>query len=105
MKQVEIRVKGLIDQHWSDWMEGLTITHTELGESVLTGTIRDQATLRGLLSRIADLGLELILVAVTGINQEDKARMNRLYFVKGGDSFQSKRKSNGLALPMPQVEG
>lgn len=69
MQQVEIRVKGLIDQHWSDWFGGLTITHTELGESVLTGTIRDQAALQGLLSRIADLGLELILVAITDINQ------------------------------------
>ena len=72
MQQIEIRVKGQIDQHWSDWFGGLIITHTKLGESVLTGTIRDQVALRGLLSSIADLGLELILVVVTGINKEDK---------------------------------
>ena len=62
MQQIEIRVKGLIDQYWSKWFGGLVITHTERCESVLTGTFRDQAALRGLLSRIADLGLELILV-------------------------------------------
>ena len=105
MQQIEIRVKGQIDQHWSDWFGGLNITHTERGESVLTGTVRDQAALRGLLSRIADLGLELILVAVTEINQEENTRVNRPYFVKGGDSFQCKRKSNGFAFSIPQVQG
>ena len=71
MHQVEIRVKGRIDRHWSDWFGGLTITHTEVGESILTGIIRDQAELRGLLSKISDLGLELILVNVTGISKEN----------------------------------
>ena len=76
MHQVEIRVKGRIDRHWSDWFGGLTITHTEVGESILTGIIRDQAELRGLLSKISDLGLELILVNVTGISKEN-ACINR----------------------------
>ena len=71
MHQIEIRVKGQIDQHWSDWFGGLTITHTERGDSILTGIVRDQAELRGLLSKISDLGLELILVNVTGISKEN----------------------------------
>lgn len=72
MQQIEIRVKGQIDQDWSDWLDGLTITHTERGETVLAGSVRDQAALRGLLDRLADLGLQLISVASTGINNLKK---------------------------------
>ncbi len=66
MKNVEIRVKGQIDQDWSDWIGGLTITHTTPGETVLTGSVRDQAALYGLVSRLADLGLQLIALSSGG---------------------------------------
>ena len=62
MQQVEIRVKGQIDQHWSDWFDGLAITHTEEDETVLTGTVVDEAAMYGLLSKLRDLGLQLLLV-------------------------------------------
>ena len=29
MPPVEIRVQGRIDEHWSDWFDDLTITHTD----------------------------------------------------------------------------
>ena len=64
MQQVEIRVRGQINHDWSAWFGGLTITHTPQRESVLAGSIRDQAELRGMLSRLADLGLELISVMI-----------------------------------------
>ena len=60
MQKIEIRVKGQIDRSWSDWFGGLTINHTPRGETVLAGSIRDQAELRGMLFRLADLGLELV---------------------------------------------
>jgi hypothetical protein len=66
MQKFEIRVKGLLDHSWSARLEGLTITHTEQGETVLTGPVRDQAALHGLLDRLAGLGLELISVAPFG---------------------------------------
>lgn len=62
MREVEIRVKGQIDPGWSDWFNGLTITHNPQGESILTGYVRDQSELRGILTKLADLGLELISV-------------------------------------------
>jgi len=65
MELVEIRVKGHIATDWSDWLGGLTVTHTQQGETVMSGPVRDQAALRGLLNRIADLGLQLSLVAST----------------------------------------
>jgi hypothetical protein len=65
MQQVEIRVKGQIDRDWSDWMSGLAIAHTGQGETVLTGSVRDQAALYGLLNRLSDLGLQLNSVTST----------------------------------------
>jgi hypothetical protein len=57
----EIRIKGLLDPHW-DWLENLTVTHLETGETLLSGPINDQAALHGLLARIRDLNLTLIAV-------------------------------------------
>jgi hypothetical protein len=65
MQQVEIRMKGQIDEHWAEWFGGLTITHTDQGETVLTGTVVDEAAMYGLLAKIRDLGLQLISVNST----------------------------------------
>ncbi|HLE29324.1 MAG TPA: hypothetical protein VI793_14450 [Anaerolineales bacterium] len=62
MLQVEIRIKGQIDEHWSAWFEGLTITHTAQGETILSGELVDQAALYGLLAKLRDLGLSLLSV-------------------------------------------
>jgi len=62
MKQVEIRIKGKVDKGWMDWFGNLTITHSSQGDSILTGSVQDQAELRGVLTRLADLNLELISV-------------------------------------------
>ena len=66
MQQVEIRVKGQIDKHWAEWFGGLTITHTEEGETVLIGPVVDEAAMYGVLSKLRDLGLELLSVNRTG---------------------------------------
>jgi hypothetical protein len=58
----QICVKGHLDHHWFDWFDGLTITHHEDGTMVLVGPVADQAALRGLLTRIWDLGLPLLSV-------------------------------------------
>ena len=62
MEQVEIRVKGQIDECWSEWLEGLTITHATEDETVLTGSVMDQSALYGLIGRLRDLGLPLVSV-------------------------------------------
>ena len=62
MQNVEIRVKGRIDEHWSDWFDDLTITHTDQDETILSGTVVDQAALYGLLAKLRDLGLPLLSV-------------------------------------------
>ncbi len=59
---VEIRVRGQIDPHWSDWFEGFIITHTDQEETILTGDVTDQAALYGLIAKLRDLGLPLVSV-------------------------------------------
>lgn len=57
----EIRINGSLDQKWSDWFDGFTFEHRE-GDTTLTGPVADQAALHGLLAKIRDLGLPILVV-------------------------------------------
>ena len=57
----EIRVKGVLDERWQSWFEGMTITADD-DETIIRGTVADQAALHSLLTRIRDLGLPLVAV-------------------------------------------
>jgi hypothetical protein len=59
----QIKVKGHLDRHWSDWFDGLTITHEPNGETLLAGSVVDQPALFGLLLKIRDLNLLLLSVS------------------------------------------
>ena len=67
MEQVVILIKGHIDRDWSDWLGKLAINHTDDGNTLLSGPIRDQAALYGLLSQLSNLGLHLISVTSESI--------------------------------------
>ena len=61
----EIKVQGRLDHKWSSWFEDMQISVEEREGKIVTtlyGDIPDQAALHGILSRIRDLGLNLILV-------------------------------------------
>ena len=58
----EIRVKGNLDLRWSDWFDGFSITPVGNEETLLIGSVADQAALHGLLHKIRDLGLPLLTV-------------------------------------------
>jgi len=68
---VEISVEGRIDERWSEWFEGLTITYTDQDETVMTGTVADQAALYGLLSKARDLGLPLLSARSSEMADQD----------------------------------
>ncbi|MCC7129595.1 MAG: hypothetical protein B6D39_00055 [Anaerolineae bacterium UTCFX2] len=70
----EIRIEGHLDQQWTDWFDGLTITLEEDGNTLLNGPVADQAALHGLIKKIRDLGIPLVSVCQT---QPDDIHSNR----------------------------
>ncbi len=58
----KIRIQGHLDGRWASHFAGMSITHLPQGITELAGPITDQATLHGLLSRIRDLGMVLLLL-------------------------------------------
>jgi hypothetical protein len=54
-----IRIKGHLDDSWSEWFDGLAITQED-DTTLLAGTVTDQTALYGLLIKMRDLGLILI---------------------------------------------
>ena len=63
MQLVTIRIKGKIDQSWSDWFEGFKLTHQGADETILSGVVADQAAFYGLIGKLRDIGLELLEVS------------------------------------------
>ena len=57
-----IRIQNNLDSHWEHWFEGMIITHTEEGCTILTGEMVDQSALVGLVEKIHNLNLSLISV-------------------------------------------
>ena len=62
MPVYEIRVKEHLDQRWSAWFDGMTITNRANGDTIISGLLMDQATLHSLLTKIYNLNLTLISV-------------------------------------------
>lgn len=66
-----IRVKGHLDERWSDWFDGLEITNLENGDTLLSGDLVDQAALHGVLAKVRDLNLALVAVSSVGPQHQD----------------------------------
>jgi hypothetical protein len=58
--QIEIREK--LDPRWTAWFDGMELAIGPNHTTLLTGTLRDQAALYGLLAKARDLGLTLLSV-------------------------------------------
>ena len=56
-----IRVRGHLDRRWSDWFDGFELVYGDK-DTILTGPVIDQAALHGMLAKIRDLGLSILLV-------------------------------------------
>ena len=67
----QIRIEGHLGDQWTDWFDGLAITLEDNGDTLLTGSVTDQAALHGLLRKVRDLGMPL--VSVTSISAEKGA--------------------------------
>jgi hypothetical protein len=62
MQFVTIKIKGEMDESWSEWFEGFELTYSETDETILTGLVTDQAAFYGLIGKLRDLGLQLLSV-------------------------------------------
>jgi len=62
MQIITIRIKGEIDESWSECFEGFELTYPETDETVLTGLVEDQAAFYGLIGKLRDMGLQLLAV-------------------------------------------
>ena len=62
MNWYEIRIQGHLDQHWSEWFDGLDITYDVDDNTVLRGPLLDEAALHGVLIKVRDLVLPLLAV-------------------------------------------
>jgi hypothetical protein len=65
----QIQVEGRIDERWSDWFHGLSLS-VEDDVTTLSGKVVDQPALRGILSRLWDLSL--VLVSVNRVDSESE---------------------------------
>ena len=69
----QIRIQGHLGSEWTDWFEGLTLSLEDNGETLLTGSVVDQAALHGLLRKVRDLGMPLLSVNPVEPGQADAA--------------------------------
>lgn len=69
MLKIIIQVKGNIDRQWSGWFGGLTISHPNPAETLLSGIVVDQSALYGIIARLRDLSLQLISVNSSEIKE------------------------------------
>jgi len=59
----EIRVQGRLDQRWSTWFDGLSISYEGEDITLLRGPLVDEAALHGVLIKVRDLALPLLAVS------------------------------------------
>ncbi len=56
-----LRLPGRVSADWSDWLADVSVAAAD-DQTVIVGTVRDQAALFGLLSFVRDLGVPLLAV-------------------------------------------
>jgi hypothetical protein len=75
-QRVRITVRGRLSRRLAGAFEGMAARYRR-GHTDLTGEIKDQAQLHGLLTRIRDLGLELENVSVLPEPDKPSTRPNQ----------------------------
>lgn len=59
----QIRIKGHLDETWINWFSPLVVVNEANGEATLTGAVRDQTELAGVLNKVFDLNLILLALS------------------------------------------
>ena len=66
-----IILRGRLSERFESAFEGMALEHGP-NQTVLTGEVRDQAQLYGLLDRLRDFGIELVAVEPDGAADADR---------------------------------
>ena len=66
--KTKIIIQGQLDEKWKNSFEGMKISY-EAGNTILSGSLKDEAHLHGILNIIRDLNIKLI-----SINPAEKQR-------------------------------
>ena len=73
-----IRIKGYLDDSWSDRLGGMEIKVIEqaedVPETILVGWLPDQAALCGVLNALYDLNLALLSVELVGVQEGQEGK-------------------------------
>ena len=69
-----IHIANNISPGWEIWFDGMELSQTTQGETILTGDLADQSALFGLLEKIHSLNLSLLSVqrSEACVNQEEQ---------------------------------
>lgn len=59
--KIEIIVEGHLDKKWMDWFDGMVISY-EGNNTRVSGNIKDEAHLHGILNQLSDLNMKLVSV-------------------------------------------
>ena len=70
-----IVLRGRLSKRFESAFEGMTLEHAP-GRTVLTGEVRDQAQLYGVLDQVRDFGIELLSVEAADITDGSPASSN-----------------------------
>lgn len=70
----EIKIRSHLDPRWSERFAGLKLTHLEGNETLLSGSLPDQAALYGVIERIRDLNLKLISITSGSPSTQDSVK-------------------------------
>jgi hypothetical protein len=70
-----IVLRGRLSKRFESAFEGMTLEHTP-GRTVLTGEVRDQAQLYGVLDQVRDFGIDLLSVESADITDGSSASRN-----------------------------
>jgi hypothetical protein len=75
-----IKIGAYLDHEWSEWFEGMEVTYAANGDTFLTGAVNDQAMLYSVLTKLYNLGLQLISVTRLSDRAEDDKSAKKATF-------------------------
>ena len=75
-----IRVAGALDSRWAAWFHGLEV-HVDGPETIISGSVADQAALHGVLQRVRDIGIPLI--SLTQLPSDSRTEPTALRYHEG----------------------